>query len=211
MWSAMRPNEPIGAAMPSKSGASSWRPGQRIANPEFNRSSFRCSVQPEKFGGPLYNYPVWREPPVRDWLFHPERFFAVRGQKAALCRLCQKLQIEPVFTAGPEWLGMWATIGALLAYEHGNLKSRGRKKSSTPGNQTDVQVVEAIEYVAQKRNLSFDELLPDGIRWAQETGKLTSYADRTTDAKRLKRVKRRLDEKRRPVKGLLDFSASKPK
>src|SRR5262245_63676131 len=118
--------------------------------------------------GPLYNYPVWREPPVRDWLFHPERFLAVPGRKEALLRLCQKFHIEPVFTAGPEWLGMWATIGVLLAYEHGGLKPRGRKKTKAPGNRTEVQLVEAIEYVAQKRNLPFEDLLPHGIQWARE-------------------------------------------
>ena len=41
-------------------------------------------------------------------------------------------------------------------------------------------------------------------------GKLAPHADRTTDPKRLKRVKQRLDEKR-SVKGLLDLPAWKPK
>jgi hypothetical protein len=64
--------------------------------------------------------------------------------------------------------------------------------------------------VAQKRKLPFEHLLPYGIRWAQESGKLTPTADRTTDRKRLKRVKRLLDEQRRPV-GLLNLPARKPK
>jgi hypothetical protein len=105
---------------------------------------------------------------------------------------------------------MWATIGVLLAYEHCGLKHRGRKKTQAPGNRTDIEIVEAIEYVAQKRNLSFEHLLPYAIRWAQESGKLTPAADRTTDPKRLRRVKQRLDEKRRPV-GLLNLPARKPK
>jgi hypothetical protein len=158
----------------------------------------------------LYNYPVWREPPVRDWLFHPERFFAIPGRKVALRRLCQRLQIEPVYTAGPEWLGMWAAIGALLAYEHGGLKPRGRKQSQAPGSPIDVNLVKAIEYVARKRSLPFEDLLPDGIRWAHESGKLTPAADRTTDPKRLRRVKRRLDDLRRPV-GFLNMPVNKPK
>jgi hypothetical protein len=159
----------------------------------------------------LYNYPVWREPPVRDWLFEPERFFlAVPGRTAALRRLCKKLRIDPVSTAGPEWLGMWATIGVLLAYEHCGLKPRGPKKAQTPRSRNDIEIVEAIEYVAQKRKLPFEHLLPYGIRWAQESGKLTPTADRTTDRKRLKRVKRLLDEQRRPV-GALNLPARKPK
>jgi hypothetical protein len=157
----------------------------------------------------LYNYPVWREPPVRDWLFEPEGFFAVPGRKAALRRLCEKLGIDPVFSAGPEWLGMWATIGVLLSHEHGGLKPRGRKKTQAPGSRIDVEIVEAIDYVAQKRSLSFEHLLPYGIQWAQEEEKLAP-ADRTTDRKRLKRVKRRLDERRQPV-GLLNLPAPKPK
>jgi hypothetical protein len=158
----------------------------------------------------LYNYPVWREPPVRDWLFDPERFFAIPGRKVALRRLCQKLHIEPVSTAGPEWLGMWATIGALLAYEHGGLKPRGRKKIQNAGSRIDIELVKAIEDVAEKRNLSFEYLLPLGIKWAHERRQLTP-ADRTTDIKRLKRVKGRLDKMRRPVKGLLDLPVKEPK
>jgi hypothetical protein len=146
--------------------------------------------------------------PVRAWLLHSEHFFAVPGRKEAFRRLCQKLRIEPVFNAGPEWFGMWATIGVLLAYEHGGLKPRGPKKSQTPRNRIDIELVEAIEYLVEKRNLSFEHLLPFGIKRARQLKKLTAHADRTTDIKRLKRVKRLLDEKRRPPAGLLHLLMS---
>ena len=149
----------------------------------------------------------WVKVPVRDWPHHPEHFFAAPERAEALRQLCQKLNIEPIFTAGTAWLGMWATIGALLAYEHGGLKRRGPKTAQTPRSRKDIEIVEAIEYVAQKRKLPFEHLLPYGIRWAQESGRLTP-SDRTTDPKRLKRVKRLLDEKRRPPAGLLHLLMS---
>src|SRR5262245_29419075 len=137
----------------------------------------------------MYNFPVWREPPVRDWLFDPERSFAVPGLMQKLRRLCQALDIDVGSIGGPEWPAMWMTIGVLLAYKHGGLKPRGRKKMQSPGARIDVEVVKAIEYVAEKRGLSFDDLLPLGIEWATQQGQLTP-ADRTTDPKRLNRVKR---------------------
>src|SRR5262245_3617161 len=158
----------------------------------------------------MYNFPVWREPPVRDWLFHPERSCAAPGRKHALRRLCHRLDIEPVLTGGAEWLGMWATIGVLLAHEHGGLKPRGRKKMQRPGARIDVEIVKMVEDVADKLNLPFEAVLPRGIEWASRRGKL-ALADRSTDSKRLKRVKRRLDDDRRPVKGLLNLSTDKAK
>jgi hypothetical protein len=144
----------------------------------------------------LYAYTGYPGPRILSILSAPQTLLESEEFRKTLVKLCNKLGIPPILHAGPDWVAMWATIGVLLAYKHGGLNRRGRKKLAAPGARIDLDVIRIAETVAVKHGLKFDDVLKLSIKEAQRRGHLVS-ADRTTHRKRIVRAKQRLDADRR--------------